>query len=431
MLVLILALSGLLLVHAFIGYGLSLRFVLPLVARVREQGGHPNQGAPVLPPSELPRVTMVVAAHNEAACIGDKLRNFQSLDYPREKLDLIVGSDGSNDETDAIVARFARDDPRVRLSSAPRAGKSAVLNRCVPQARGEWVLLTDANTMLRPDALRAIARHTQRLDVGAIAGRLVLMRPGTSTGGADGFGEPATEGEGLYWRHETWLKSTEARFGVLLGMNGALYALRRDLFTPLHPETIVDDLVIPLRLVIAGHALASAPDALAFEETAASLADESRRRVRIAAGNFQSLAWLWPLLSPRRGLWAYAFWSHKVLRWCAPLLLALAFVANAALATQGRLWSALFALQCLFYGVALVGALVAEPVAETPLPRHTTWTRLLVLPRAIHFFVRMNWAQACGFVRFVLGRQRATWERTARSFVTAGNAAETNARDRE
>ena len=426
MLVLALALSGILLVHAFAGYGLSLRVVLALVARGRIQSGHPVREAPGLPPSELPRVTMVVAAHNEAACIGAKLRNFQALDYPKEKLDLIVGSDGSEDETDAIVARFARDDPRVRLSIAPRVGKSAVLNRCVPQARGEWVLLTDANTMLRPDALRALARHTINPDVGAIAGRLVLLKPGSSTGNgnADGFGETATEGEGLYWRHETWLKSTEASLGVLLGMNGALYALRRDLFTPLRPETIVDDLVIPLRLVIAGHALAWAPDALAFEETATSLADESRRRVRIAAGNFQSLAWLWPLLSPRRGLWAYAFWSHKVLRWCAPLFLALAFVANAALALQGRLWSALFAAQCVFYGLALVGALVAEPVSEAPWPRRAKWTRLLLLPRAIHFFVRMNWAQACGFVRFVLGRQRATWERTARAFEAVGDAAD-------
>lgn len=423
MIALLFALSGLLLGHTFIFYGLTLRFL------AREARG---KGPPARPPakSDLPHVTMVVAAHDEEACIGAKLANFQALDYPRDKLDLIVGSDGSTDRTEAIVERFAAADPRIHLSAAPRAGKSAVLNRCIPKARGSWVLLTDANTMLRADVLQVLARHLGDPALGAISGRLVLTRPRRETppAGAMTRGDaPSCEGEGLYWRYETRLKLAEAKLGVLLGANGALYALRRDLFTPLAPGTIVDDLVIPLRLAIRGHALGYEPEALAFEETAATLQDEARRRARIAAGNFQSLAWLFPLLSPRRGIWAYAFWSHKVLRWCAPLLLLLAFLSNVALVRHGRLWLATLALQCLFYGLALLGALLPDPRPGG----HLAIGRIAAILRALHYFVRMNWSQAQGFARFALGRQKAAWERTARTVTTpgGGEAASPSPRD--
>ncbi len=407
MIALLFSLSGLLLAHTFALYGLSLR----LLAR------HGRQTPPPAAPGalDLPHVTVVVAAHDEEACIGAKLQNFQALDYPRDKLDIIVGSDGSTDRTEAIVERFAARDPRIRLSAAPRGGKSAVLNRCIPMARGTWVLLTDANTMLRQDALKVLARHLGDPGLGAVAGRLVLTRP---------RGElPAAEGEGLYWRYETRLKIAEAELGIVLGANGALYALKRALFTPLPPETIVDDLVIPLRLTIAGHALRYEPEALAFEEAEASLAGESRRRARIAAGNFQSLAWLFPLLSPRRGRWAYAFWSHKVLRWCAPFLLLIALLSNAALAGQGRFWLAALALQCLFYGLALLGALLPAP---RPGRRQGIAGRCAALLRALHYFVRMNWSQAQGFYRFALGRQKAAWERAARPPPTAAERSPTS-----
>lgn len=419
MIALLFALSALLLAHTFAFYGFTLR----LLAR-----GSRRQAPPPAAVAEdsLPSVTMVVAAHDEEACIGAKLLNFQALDYPRDKLDLIVGSDGSTDRTEAIVERFAAADPHIHLSTAPRAGKSAVLNRCIPMARGSWVLLTDANTMLRADALQVLARHMLDPDLGAVSGRLILTPPqGEMPAAAVACrGAPSSEGEGLYWRYETRLKIAEAKLGVLLGANGALYALRRDLFTPLAPETIVDDLVIPLRLAIQGHALRYEPAALAFEETAATLADESRRRARIAAGNFQSLTWLFPLLSVRRGIWAYAFWSHKVLRWCAPLLLLMAFLSNAALAGHGRLWQMALALQCLFYGLALVGALL-------PCPRTGPLARTAALLRAVHYFVRMNWSLAQGFVRFALGRQKAAWERTARPAVVPERGRPPAAQSRE
>ncbi|MDR0967136.1 MAG: glycosyltransferase family 2 protein [Myxococcales bacterium] len=404
------ALSALLLVHTFGLYGLSLHLLVRLC---------PSKPPPPIPDDDapLPRVTMVVAAHDEAACIEAKVRNFQALDYPTDRLDLIVGSDGSKDGTDAIVERLAATDERIRLSAAPRSGKSAVLNRCVPMARGEWLLLTDANTMLAPDALKRLARHmVSTPQLGAVSGRLVLMRPGSATPEAEAAVE--TEGEGLYWRYETRLKILEGKLGILLGANGGLYAVRRAFFTPLAPDTIVDDLVIPLRLAIEGHALRYAPDALAFEETAGPLSNESRRRVRIAAGNFQSLTWLWPLLSPRRGLWAYAFWSHKLLRWCAPLFLILAFLSNAALASQSHAWLTLLMLQCLFYGLALVGALLPERSEGARLPGPVR--QLFALMRAAHYFVRMNVSLAQGFARFVLGRQKAAWERSARATAPKG-----------
>ncbi|HEY1904526.1 MAG TPA: glycosyltransferase family 2 protein, partial [Myxococcaceae bacterium] len=191
---------------------------LLLLARVRPG----RQGAPARPEA-WPAVSLVIAAHDEAECIGEKLRNSLALDYPADRLEVLIGSDGSTDGTDEIVAE--QIDPRIRLSAAPRAGKTSVLNRCIPEAQGEIVVLSDANTRIEPGALKALVRHFQDPDVGVVCGRLQLYNP-----------TRAEYEESAYWKYESWLKALEGTQGAVVGANGGLYALRRDLFTRLPPS---------------------------------------------------------------------------------------------------------------------------------------------------------------------------------------------------
>jgi cellulose synthase/poly-beta-1,6-N-acetylglucosamine synthase-like glycosyltransferase len=357
---------------------------LLLLARVRPG----RTGAPPRP-ADWPAVSLVVAAHDEAECIGEKLKNSLALDYPADRLEVLIGSDGSTDGTDAIVA--GQLDPRIRLSAAPRAGKTSVLNRCIPQARGEIVVLSDANTRIEPGALKALVRHFEDADVGVVCGRLQLYNP-----------TRAEYEESAYWKYESWLKALEGTQGAVVGANGGLYALRRDLFSRLPPSTIVDDFVIPLRLLDEGYDVLYEPAALAWEETTEDYGREFGRRARIAAGNFQSLGLVPGLLSPFRGFPAFAFWSHKVLRWFAPALMLVALAANLLLLGQ-PFYRLTLAAQLGFYALAWLGSLSVGP------------SLLRRIAGVAYYFVTMNLAIVVGFWRFLRNSQAAAWERTARA----------------
>jgi len=357
---------------------------LLLLARVRPG----RRGSPARP-RVWPTVSLVVAAHDEAGCIGEKLQNSLALDYPPDRLEVLIGSDGSTDGTDAIVQ--AHPDPRVHLSSAPRAGKTSVLNRCIPAARGEVVVLSDANTRIEPGALRALVRHFDDPEVGAVCGRLQLYNP-----------TRAEYEESAYWRYESWLKALEGTQGAVVGANGGLYALRRSLFTRLPPSTIVDDFVIPLRLLDQGYRILYEPAALASEETTEDYRREFGRKARIAAGNFQSLGLVPGLLSPLRGFPAFAFWSHKVLRWCAPALMLVTLAANVALLDRS-FYRLTLAAQLAFYALAALGSMAIGP------------SRVRRIASVAYYFVTMNLAIVVGFWRFLRQSQAAAWERTARA----------------
>jgi cellulose synthase/poly-beta-1,6-N-acetylglucosamine synthase-like glycosyltransferase len=337
----------------------------------------------------LPKVSLVVAAYNEIDCITQKLANSLALDYPAGSFELIVGSDGSSDGTDDKV-RECRD-PRVRLSVAPRAGKTSVLNRCIPTATGDIVILSDANTMIEPDAVKKLVRHFEDPDVGAVCGKLRLYNR-----------TKQDYEESAYWAYESLIKFYEGKRGAVMGANGGLYAIRRQLFTALPPSTIVDDFVIPMRIMANGYKVIYDAEAVAHEETTEDYAREFGRRARIAAGNFQSLRMVPSLLSPMAGFRAFAFWSHKVLRWCAPALMALVFLANLFLLEHG-FFRATLAGQILFYAMAYAGK--------------ASWFsgKLRKAASVAYYFVVMNLALAVGFWRFVRNSQRAAWERTARA----------------
>ncbi|HUB06407.1 MAG TPA: glycosyltransferase family 2 protein [Myxococcales bacterium] len=327
-----------------------------------------------------PTVSMVVAAHDEEAVLRQKLENCLALQHPRDRLEILVGSDGSTDGTEAIARAYAFRG--VVLSSAPRAGKASVLNRLVPLARGEIVVLSDANTFLAKDALRRLLVHFEDPAVGAVCGQLKLH----------GAGE-----ESAYWLYESLVKLYEGKLGCVLGANGGLYAVRRRLYRPLPADTITDDFVIPMRLLASGHRVVYEPAAVAFEEAGATAA-EFKRRARIGAGNLQALGFLRALWrGPRRGV-AAAFLFHKLVRWLGPLWL------TVALAGSLVLWSSPF-----FRGVLLVQLACYAAALWGSRPHPGRLGRACALA---HHFVAMNVALAVGAWRYLRGAQSAAWERT-------------------
>jgi cellulose synthase/poly-beta-1,6-N-acetylglucosamine synthase-like glycosyltransferase len=378
---------------SYVGYPLALAAwgaVQDLLGAVRFlSGGRDRRERPE--PHQWPRVTIVVAAFDEEACIGEKVANSLAVDYPADRLEVLVGCDGCTDRT-AAVAREAGGQ-RVRVVELERrSGKATVLAKLVPAATGDVVILTDANVMLDPGAVRALARRFRDPAVGAAVGRLRLQNP------TNGEFE-----ESIYWKYETFLKYLEGKRGCVLGANGGLYAIRRVLFGPLPPDTITDDYVIPVRIAVRGWRVPFEPAAVAYEETTEDARKEFGRRARIGAGNWQSVVRVPDVLDPRTGFVFFAFVSHKLLRWTTPLLLGLALVASAVAAAAPGAWGyrLLLAAQIAFYALAFAG----WRGAAGRLRRAASWA---------HYFVAMNVALTVGFWRFVRGTQRAAWQRTDR-----------------
>jgi cellulose synthase/poly-beta-1,6-N-acetylglucosamine synthase-like glycosyltransferase len=340
--------------------------------------------------AELPSLSLLVAAYNEQEDIDGRIQTALAMDYPHDRLEIVIASDGSSDATADIVRRYAHRGVRL-LDFRVRRGKAAVLNDAFGELRGSVVLLSDANTHIDPDAPRKLVRWFRDPSVGVVSGRLKLTdaRTGHNV-------------DGLYWKYETFLKKCEARLGGLLGANGAIYAIRRHLFRPLPPGTIVDDFVIPLKAKLSsGCRLVYEGRAVAREQTPLTLGCEFHRRARIGAGGFQSICLLWGLLHPAQGWTAFTFLSHKILRWTCPFFLLGAMASNLFLLGEPLYRWALLA-QVGFYLASLVAALVpVKAKALRPL-------------RLTAMFTGMNAALLVGFGRWVLGSQKAAWHRTSR-----------------
>ncbi len=373
-------LSVLGLAHTYIFYPLSL-ILLDAIAQRRRTLRR------TAPTSSLPTlsVSVIVSAHNEARCIASKIRNTASLDYPRDRLELLIGDDGSTDETGKVAQQVDADF--VRLIRAPRGGKAAMLNRLAAEARGEIFVFTDANTLLESDALQQLLSHFAEPRVGCVCGHLVLASA-----------REAGQSEGAYWRYETRIKEYESRRGVVLGAAGGLYAIRKRLFRPLPAGMIADDFVVSMRAALAGYEVRYERAAVAHEEAADDYASEFRRRVRIAAGNWRGLHVVRALLAPSVGFVAYALWSHKVLRWFGPALLSAALVSSAVLAGS-PVYAVALAAQLSFYAVALLNVLGVR-VPGAGLARH---------------FVAMNAALALGAWKYLRGDTAPIWAPTART----------------
>jgi cellulose synthase/poly-beta-1,6-N-acetylglucosamine synthase-like glycosyltransferase len=375
--------------YTYFGYPIVIWLLSRLFAR-RSQTAGDN--------SELPSVSLLIAAYNEAAVIDERVRNALELDYPPDQLQIVVASDGSDDNTAEIVRRYANRGV-VLLDRTQRRGKATALNESFKELTGDIVLLSDANTFTDAAAVRKLVRWFRDPEVGVVCGRLVLTDPATGRN-VDSY----------YWRYETFLKKCEGRLGALLGANGAIYAIRRSLYSEIPSNTIVDDFVIPLRAKLrTGCRIVYDSEAVAHEETPASVRSEFHRRSRIGAGGFQSIGMLWRLLHPRYGWGAFTFFSHKILRWMGPFFLVGAFAANVALCIllwpDWLYWNLLVG-QVAFYATSFLAAFVPTQI------------RLLKPLRLTTMFTAMNAALFVGFCRWLWGTQKGTWKRTERLVET-------------
>ena len=342
-------------------------------------------------------VSLVFAAHNEAAVIAEKMRNTAALVYPSKNFEVLIGCDGCTDET-AQLARLA-GLPNCRVLEFPeRSGKPALLNRLVPEAHGDLVVFCDANTMMMPNAIERLVRHFASPEVGCVCGELRLLCP-------DG----KMQNEGAYWRYETFLKFLESRLNMLVGANGGLFAIRRELFQPLPQHAIIDDFLIAMQIRATGKRVLYDPEAVACE-TAADVAQEFRRRVRIGAGNFYALQYTWRMLNPVAGLIALAYWSHKILRWSVPFAIGLSLLASVMLAFKP------FYATCLCAAATLAGLTAFQHL----LVRAGRSNRLLSIP---YYFFSMNLALLLGLVRCLRGTQTLAWTPTVRAEVLRAKGA--------
>jgi biofilm PGA synthesis N-glycosyltransferase PgaC len=336
--------------------------------------------------SDWPSVSILISMFNEEKHITARIENLLALDYPADKLEILIGSDGSTDRTNELVRKFG--DRRVKLHAfEQRGGKPSVLNRLVPQARGELLVFSDANAMFGRDVLRKLARNFADPQIGGVCGRLVL------------HGENRATDEGPYWKLETYLKTRESAIDSCLGANGAIYAIRKSCWPDIPDNTFVDDFVIGMRVRERGRRVIYDTEAVATEELPQSVGHEMARRIRIGAGDFQALVLCWRSLMPWRGFHSIAFWSHKVLRWFGPFFMIAALVSNFALLPH-PVFLVTMILQLLFYALALLGQL--------------TRARKVVFLSAPYYFVTINLALLFGFFRFITGTQQAAWKRTAR-----------------
>jgi cellulose synthase/poly-beta-1,6-N-acetylglucosamine synthase-like glycosyltransferase len=339
----------------------------------------------------LPPVAVVIAAYNEERHIRDRIANLLALDYPPDRLRVYIGSDGSGDGTGAILGACA--DPRVHALVFPEnRGKASVLNDLVARTAEPIIVFSDANTFFDRDALRLLVARFADPGVGCVSGELRLK---ASAGG--------NNQDSLYWRIEQFLKFFEARIGGLLGANGAIYAIRRDLWSPLPADTVCDDFCVAMNIAAAGYRLEYEPRAWAEEDTPEAIGEEFRRRVRIGIGNFQALVrhpeYLWRTSPGTR----FAYFSHKVLRWIAPHLLLVGFAASLLLALQQPAWGAFAAFQLLAYAGAWALYAASERGRRLPAP--------LRIPA---FLFALNWAFLVASWRFAGGRYGGSWRRTSR-----------------
>ncbi|MDZ7858222.1 glycosyltransferase family 2 protein [Sphaerotilus sp.] len=342
---------------------------------------------------DWPPVAVVISAYNEETHIVARIENLLALDYPADRLRAYIGSDGSRDRTAALMAQF-QDEPRVvALPFEVNRGKASVLNDLVSRTVEPIVVFSDANTYFERSALKRLVTRFQDPKVGGVTGELRLM-------GNDGDNQ-----DSLYWRIEQFLKFFEARIGALLGANGAIYAIRRELWQPLRPDTICDDFCVAMNVSAAGHRLVYEPKAWAEEDTPEQIGEEVKRRIRIGIGNFQALARHPQYLTRTSLATAFAYVSHKVLRWTAPHLLLLALAASVALAAlQGSAgWALYAAAQALAYSAAWAGWRLTSRGVKLP-----------TLVKLAAFLFALNWAFLVASWRFATGRYAGSWGRTQR-----------------
>ncbi len=377
--------------YTYVGYAILLWFMV----KIKEGFVGKSQYKAI---EDFPEVTLLVAAYNEKDFLAEKMKNSRELEYPQDKLKLVWVTDGSDDGTPDLL----REYPGVTVYHRPeRAGKIAAMNRGMSLIQSPIVIFSDANTILGKESIWRIVRLFANPKVGCVSGeKRIFNREKDMAAGA---------GEGLYWKYESFLKSYDARLYSVVGAAGELFAIRREYYQEVEKDTLLDDFVISLRIAMQGHVTQYDPEAYACETSSANVKEELKRKIRIAAGGFQSIVRLSPLLNIfKYGILSFQYISHRVLRWTlAPLSLLLLLLSNLVLACKAgfclcHFFTITFWLQVCFYAMALLGWF---------LENHQIKLKILFVP---YYFFIMNLAVYLGFMRYVKKKQDVKWERAGR-----------------
>lgn len=381
-----------LLIYCYIGYGL-VAFVL---LQLKKVFARPVKKGPM---EELPPVTLVITAFNEGPILEKKIRNTLAIDYPIEKLSVVFVTDGSTDDSDKIILQYPSFS---LLHQQDRQGKYAAIKRAMRQVQTPFVVFSDANTILNRDCIRNMIPHYNDPKVGAVAGEKRIIRDRRSSA--------VGQAEGLYWQYESFLKRMDAGLYTVTGAAGELFSMRSSLFKGLDDEMILDDLITSLQVCMQDHKIAYEPGAFASEYPSASLAEEEKRKVRIAAGAYQSIGYFISHFNFfKQPLFSFQFVSRRLLRWVfCPILLVMLLLSNIFITInypQHEFFKGSLYAQSFFYLLATIGWLIA---------RSGRTAGLLTIP---FYFVFMNYCLVKGFIRFIRGKQTVLWEKSLRQAI--------------
>jgi len=380
--------SIIVILYTYIGYPLLIYFLSSFYKK-------PVRGKYI-----YPTVSLLVAAYNEEARIENKIKTLLELDYPDERIEILIGSDGSTDKTEEIISKYTND--KIKLFRLPqRQGKPSVLNMLVPQAKGELLVFTDARQTLDKNALKELVKNFCDPKVGSASGELFYINEDDNKPGA---------GLGLYWSYEKFIRKSESRMGSMLGATGAFYAIRKELFMPLPEDLILDDVYTPMKIVSKGYRAIFDAKAKVFDKVFNETKDEFLRKSRTLAGNFQLFVYLRELFNPLKGKISWQFFSHKFLRLMVPFLLMIVFVSNVGVVVSLKIGTVPFGdspyfsyfywiflwLQVAFYACAFLGMVF----------KHRN--RVLDIP---YMFCVMNSAAVVGLHRFLTRKEHALWEK--------------------
>jgi len=344
-----------------------------------------------------PAVSLIIPAYNEAAFIERKMQNCREIEYPAEKLEIIWVTDGSTDESREILEKYYG----IRLMHKDkRKGKTHAINRSLRDVDNDFVILTDANSMLNPESVNELVKPFADERVGCTAGEKRISKS---------FIEKAVSaGEGLYWRYESFVKKLESKTGSVLGAAGELFAIRKSLFKEIPHDTLLDDFTISMKIASDGYRVKYVPDAFSVELSSVSVKEELKRKLRIASGGIQFLVRNMSLLNPLKyGKLSFRYISHKVLRWIfVPFGLIAVFLLNLAIvcipSLNNDIFRVLFTIQVLFYLMAVVGALLKDVKIRN---------KLVFVP---FYMVMMNYAMVAGIVHYFKGKYSVNWPKAER-----------------
>ena len=378
--------------YTYLGYGMLLWVLVKLKRIVM---GKPKKRALPTDDDELPDVTFLVCAYNEQDVVDMKMKDIYQLDYPKNKLHIAWVTDGSSDNTNSYLKTYTDVDI---IFTPERKGKTAALNHGLSLVKSDITVMTDANTMVNPGAIKEIVRLMQDPKVACVAGEKRVM--------ARHKGQAAAEGEGLYWRYESALKRMDSELYSAMGAAGELNAIRTALYEPMPENALLDDFVMSMRMVDKGYKIAYSSNAYASEYGSANLQEESKRKRRIAAGGLQSCWWLRKMMNPfRKPIVAFQFISHRVLRWSiTPFALMALIPLNVALLLMkaGNVYTVIWLLQIIFYATALCGYIQEK---------RGNRSKLLYIP---YYFLFMNMNVFAGIPYLRSHSKGGIWEKAKR-----------------